>query len=87
MNDVSKEVRCPEVNADGLPCQRLLWVDSQGEVQDFHSGGHHFASDKVWAHMTNPDIHLDATALLSGQPATSHPAAECTKTGFCAWRR
>ena len=81
---MSKEDECLAVNEDGLVCKKKLYHAQNGEWWD-HAGGHMFASDKTWKTLT--EDHVDATALLSGLPASSHSPEDCTYDGFCAWRK
>lgn len=86
MDDVKAADECSAVSDSGLKCQKkLYWFASVQEYGD-HTGGHMFASDEVWNRLTSPDVHIDNTALLSGLPAASHEAKDCTRTGYCAWR-
>ncbi len=79
---VPETVRCPAVTEEGTPCQRRCHVDSAGIVDVDHAGGHFYATDSVWAAMNNN--HIDATALLSGVPASVHSPAECPGWPACA---
>jgi len=73
------------VNEDGLACRKHLFVGRDGVEHDFHSGGHTFASDEVWARLTS--WHYDAGMLLAGRAAAAHPPAECPGPAECvvAW--
>jgi hypothetical protein len=77
------EGKCLVVSGEGLPCQKSLFFSDGGEWWD-HAGGHVFASVETWDALRSR--HYDNTALLAGLPASSHDAADCTRSGFCFWR-
>lgn len=62
---------CDAVSESGLPCQKKI-----NPNLGFHGGGHMFASSEIWNIITNE--HVNATALLSGLPASHHKAESCT---------
>lgn len=72
--------KCAARSESGLPCQKRLYDARNGETWE-HAGGHMFASDEVWANLDTR--HYDATALLSGLPASSHEPADCPGWPFC----
>lgn len=69
-------MKCPEVNEDGLPCQKLLY----GNL-DIHTGGHIFASDESWLKLMND--HYNPMNFFSGEPIDSHSPEDCTDYDFC----
>lgn len=83
MPEINDDVQCSKVNDDGLPCQKMLHHAQNGEYWD-HAGGHMYASNETMNNIRT--MHVDATALLSGQPAGSHKPEDCTYDGFCSWR-
>lgn len=76
---------CPHVSDRGLPCKRRLYDANNGEFWD-HAGGHFFAPREKWYITSDPKIHLDAVAFLSGELAEYHHEKDCDYTGSCAWR-
>lgn len=77
---------CTETSEDGtLNCKKSNFWSENSQEYIPHAGGHMFATDESMDKLMN--WHIDATALLSGRPAESHPPEECTRTGFCAWRK
>lgn len=81
-DDVSQ---CPAVSEHGVPCRKPLYAAKDGTYWE-HAGGHIFMSDEV-ADILHSSVHLDATALLSGQPAKFHTPEQCTGEEFCSWRK
>lgn len=60
-------------STEGNSCIKRLVVDVDGE--GYHGGGHMFATPAVRKVLDGG--HYDATALISGQPASWHEPDEC----------
>lgn len=60
-------------STEGSSCIKRLTVDIDGE--GYHGGGHMFATAAV--RLVLDGGHYDATALISGQPATWHEPDDC----------
>lgn len=86
-HELVNEHKCPYVSLEtGDTCKKALFLANNNEYWD-HAGGHYYISTSFSKIMSDDKMHIDATALLSGQPATYHHENDCDYTGFCEWRK
>ncbi len=80
-----KKDECPAISDQGISCIRKLYFSENSQEWWDHPGGHIFMT-KATQNVLSEE-HVDATALLSGLPASHHLPEDCTYEGFCAWRK